>query len=170
MCWNPADTSAMHPCPAFDNKCSVRRCSENWRMSFRIHVWKGFTSPEPQGSRGPFKTQTEAEAACKRDGVPLDVELADRGPETVWATIERFSVADWRFGMKSGYGALLISGGIATLIVADRHRPVPGSPATFGAASGWHSTTYDLVRIGGWALFVFGVVILLFALIREVRA
>jgi len=72
-------------------------------------------------------------------------------------------------------GALLVVGGIAALIEASTHRPqysagVPGSGG-FGAGfrTGWPTTTYDLVRIGGWALLVFGVVIVAFSLVREVR-
>ena len=64
-------------------------------------------------------------------------------------------------------GALLIVGGIAALIEASRHRPIPTG---FGdTTSGWPATTYDLVRIGGWALLIFGAVIVAFALVRETR-
>jgi hypothetical protein len=65
-------------------------------------------------------------------------------------------------------GALLMVAGVAAQIVARRHRPIPGSDATFGAASGW-PTTYDLMRIGGWALLIFGAVTVAFALARETR-
>jgi hypothetical protein len=67
-------------------------------------------------------------------------------------------------------GALLIVAGIAAQIVAARHRPeyVTGG-FSFGRWTGWSSTAYDLVRIGGWALLVFGAVIVAFALIREFR-
>ncbi len=71
-------------------------------------------------------------------------------------------------------GALLVAGGIAAQIVAARHHPVAANSG-FGsgyllpirAASGWPTTTYDLARIGGWALVVFGVVIVVFSLVRE---
>lgn len=67
-------------------------------------------------------------------------------------------------------------GGIATLIVAGRHHPVAANSG-FGSgyllpirsASGWSATTYDLVRIGGWALLIFGAVVVAFALVRETR-
>jgi hypothetical protein len=73
-------------------------------------------------------------------------------------------------------GALLMVRGIAALIEAARHHPVAGNSG-FGSgyllpvhpASGWNTTTYDLVRIGGWALLIFGVVIVALALAREVK-
>lgn len=34
---------------------------------------------------------------------------------------------------------------------------------------GLSPTAYDLVRIGGWALLIFGAVIVVFALVREIR-
>jgi hypothetical protein len=64
-------------------------------MPFLIRVWKGFSPPEPQGPpRWPLWTIEEAEAVCDRQGISLDVELADRGPDTVWATVETSSVGD----------------------------------------------------------------------------
>jgi hypothetical protein len=76
-------------------------------------------------------------------------------------------------------GALLVVGGVVAQIVAARNHPsdssgayVPGLGRTgFGAGTryGWSPTAYDLVRIGGWALLIFGVVIVAFALMREVR-
>jgi hypothetical protein len=73
-------------------------------------------------------------------------------------------------------GALLAVAGIAALIVASRHHAVFGHPGGYSIVgeppvrlSGWTTTTYDVVRIGGWALIVFGAVILLFAVIRELR-
>jgi hypothetical protein len=74
-------------------------------------------------------------------------------------------------------GALLAVGGIAAQIVAHRHRPGLTSGAapsgyTFGferVSVGWSSTAYDLVRVGGWALLIFGAITVAFALIREIR-
>lgn len=82
-------------------------------------------------------------------------------------------------------GALLIVGGIASQIIAARHLPgtkfIPTNPATDAvcapgitscadghyAAVGLSTTIYDAVRISGWALIVFGAVIVAFALVRE---
>jgi hypothetical protein len=76
-------------------------------------------------------------------------------------------------------GALLAAGGVAALIEASRHHPglnggvvIPGGGQTSfdaGIPYGWSATAYDLVRIGGWALLIFGGVIIVFALIREIR-
>ncbi len=69
-------------------------------------------------------------------------------------------------------GALLIVGGIAAQIEASSHHPAASSPAGYVLpvfTTGWPPTTYDLVRIGGWALLVFGAVIVVFALVRELR-
>jgi len=78
-------------------------------------------------------------------------------------------------------GALLAAGGVAALIVAGQHHPgvtsggvvIPGTNQGTGFGPpvryGWPTTTYDLVRIGGWALLIFGAVIVLFALVRETR-
>ena len=62
-------------------------------------------------------------------------------------------------------GALLMVDGIAARIEAARHRSEytsgPGKDVNglvFSAPDvhyGWPSTTYDLVRIGSWALLVF---------------
>ncbi len=70
-------------------------------------------------------------------------------------------------------GAVLVVAGIAGQIEASRHKPVPaafqieGTSLTF--AAGWSPTAYDLVRIGAWALLVVGVVVVAFALVRELR-
>jgi hypothetical protein len=84
-------------------------------------------------------------------------------------------------------GALLVVGGIAALVVASRHHPhtvfvlAPGAfdpscapghtscPNGHYATAGFSRTLYDGVRIGGWALIVFGAVVVLFALSRELR-
>jgi hypothetical protein len=76
-------------------------------------------------------------------------------------------------------GALLIVGGIAAQIEAARHRPSIGSGPgrdvdglVFSGPSfhlGWSSTAYDAVRICGWPLIIFGAVIIVFALVRELR-
>jgi hypothetical protein len=66
----------------------------------------------------------------------------------------------------------MIVGGIAARIEAARHHPVPGCSDCSGPAqpaTGWSATAYDIVRIGGWALLVFGAVIVVFALVREFR-
>lgn len=64
-------------------------------------------------------------------------------------------------------------GGIAAQIVAQSHRPQYSTVAGFGGSlgtwTGWSSTAYDLVRIGGWALLIFGAVTVALALIREIR-
>lgn len=71
-------------------------------------------------------------------------------------------------------GGLLMVGGFAARIVASRH--VPGfAPGTYilpaqPPRTGWPTATYDLVRIGGWALLIFGAVIIALALVREFRA
>jgi hypothetical protein len=67
------------------------------------------------------------------------------------------------------FGALLVVAGLAGQIEASQHHPVAGSDATFGVASGWSPNTYSLVRIGGWALLIFGALIVAVALIREFR-
>jgi hypothetical protein len=73
-------------------------------------------------------------------------------------------------------GALLVACGIAAQIVAGRHMPQSSAVVIPGGGSsgvfvhtGWSQTAYDLVRIGGWALLVFGAVIVLFALVGELR-
>jgi hypothetical protein len=72
-----------------------------------------------------------------------------------------------RYGL---LGALFVVGGIAALIEASRHRSrTLNSQFLLSAHTGWAATTYDLVRIGGWALVIFGAVIVAFALVREAR-
>jgi hypothetical protein len=64
-------------------------------------------------------------------------------------------------------GAALMVAGMAARIVASRHAP---GITNYGLVPyGWPATTYDLVRIGGWALLIFGAVTVAFALIREFR-
>ncbi len=71
-------------------------------------------------------------------------------------------------------GAIPIVAGIAAFIEAHRHMPVPARRPEFGLitpASGLSPTAYDLVRIGGWALVIFGSVTVILGLIQyEVRA
>ena len=69
--------------------------------------------------------------------------------------------------------------GIAALIEADQNHPgyssgavIPGTGVQTGfgvGVTGWPQTTYSLVRIGGWALLIFGALIVAIALIREFR-
>ena len=69
-------------------------------------------------------------------------------------------------------GALLMVCGIAARIEAARHLCAYGPKAgvlTGACVVGWSPTTYDLVRIGGWALLIFGAVIVVFALVRELK-
>ncbi len=67
-------------------------------------------------------------------------------------------------------GALLIVGGIAALIEAGRHRPQTiDAGYLLSHTTGWSPTGYDVVRIGGWALLIFGAVIVAFTLVRELR-
>jgi hypothetical protein len=76
------------------------------------------------------------------------------------------------------FGALMMVAGIAARIVAAGHAPgrttlanstgyCVGACAT--RATGWPQTTYDLVRISGWALIIFGALVVAVALIREFR-
>jgi hypothetical protein len=66
-------------------------------------------------------------------------------------------------------GVILIIGGIAAFIEADRHIPVPSRHPGIGViipASGLSDTAYDLVRLGGWALVILGAVSVIASLIR----
>jgi hypothetical protein len=76
------------------------------------------------------------------------------------------------------FGAVLVVGGIAAKIEAARHAPdyvVNGPAGSYCSVPchyhnvGWSQTLYDLVRIGGWALLIFGALIVAVALIREFR-
>ena len=67
------------------------------------------------------------------------------------------------------FGALLVVGGIAALIEANQHHPVTASVYSFTRSFGWSENAYSLVRIGGWALLIFGALIVAIALIREFR-
>jgi hypothetical protein len=77
-------------------------------------------------------------------------------------------------------GATLIVAGIAAFIEAHSHRPisasvVPGDALTKqqfaeagvhpGAASGLSQSAYDLLRIGAWALVIFGAVLVAVGLV-----
>jgi hypothetical protein len=81
---------------------------------------------------------------------------------------------------KALLGALLMVGGITAQIVASRHMPSTrfvGPTAILGGRGCINpcsqitvgQTTYDVVRIGGWPLLIFGAVIVAFALLRELR-
>ena len=73
------------------------------------------------------------------------------------------------------FGATLVAAGIAAWIVAARHVPGRTVVSTYciepcaTKATGWSSTAYDLVRIGAWALLIFGAVTVALALVREYR-
>ncbi|MGA8634845.1 MAG: hypothetical protein WB805_08320 [Candidatus Dormiibacterota bacterium] len=68
-------------------------------------------------------------------------------------------------------GTSLLVLGIAVQVAAARHAPLANvSPSTFLLRrSGWPATTYDVVSVVGWALLIVGIVIVAFALAREVR-
>jgi len=66
-------------------------------------------------------------------------------------------------------GAIMVVGGVAAFIEAHRHIPVPAQRPEIGLitpASGLSPTAYDLVRLGGWALVIFGAVVVVLGLIR----
>jgi hypothetical protein len=64
-------------------------------------------------------------------------------------------------------GAVLVVAGIAAFIEAHTHRPVE---ATWGPGKeGLSQTAYDLLRIGAWALVIFGALIVVTGLIRYWR-
>jgi hypothetical protein len=71
-------------------------------------------------------------------------------------------------------GAIPIVVGIAAFIEAHRHMPVPARRPEIGLitpASGLSPTAYDILRIGGWALIIFGILTVVLGLIRyEVKA
>lgn len=69
------------------------------------------------------------------------------------------------------FGALLAAAGVAAQIVAGQHHPsyVTRTFLLTPEPVGWSHITYDLVRIGGWALLIFGAVIVALALVREFR-
>jgi uncharacterized membrane protein HdeD (DUF308 family) len=61
-------------------------------------------------------------------------------------------------------GALLVVAGIAAFIEAHSHRP---KPASWGEGTeGLSHTAYDLLRIGAWALVIFGALLVVTGLIR----
>jgi hypothetical protein len=69
-------------------------------------------------------------------------------------------------------GAAFLIGGVAALIEAHSHRPIPlGNPFGGGSGdgsfgfSGWSQTAYDLVRIGGFALLIIGAILVIVGLI-----
>ncbi len=66
-------------------------------------------------------------------------------------------------------GGVLLIAGIAARIEATSHRPtlvpVPGGFAGMDARTGWAQSTYDLVRIGSWALIIVGLLLVAVGLI-----
>jgi hypothetical protein len=69
---------------------------------------------------------------------------------------------------------LLILGGIAAHIEASIHAPVVvprGFEALQGVIprTGWSTSVYDAVRVGGWALIIFGLIIGLVVHVRDKR-
>ncbi len=71
--------------------------------------------------------------------------------------------------------------GITGGIVAHEHHPtviggylqIPGVGIRSGGPlvhAGWSMTVYDAVRIGAWALLIFGAIIVGFSLVREFKA
>jgi hypothetical protein len=80
-------------------------------------------------------------------------------------------------------GAVVVVAGIAAFIEAgshhpEAHHPLPsdfGGPNVLGRltltspATGWSQTAYDLVRIGAWALVIFGALLVIIGLIRYWR-
>jgi hypothetical protein len=75
-------------------------------------------------------------------------------------------------------GGVLAVAGIATFIEAAAHHkpattveysPFTGHSITIAHASGLSQTAYDLVRIGAWALLIFGVLLVVTGLIRYSR-
>ena len=83
--------------------------------------------------------------------------------------------------MRTALGALLVAIGIAALVIASAHAPHIEVASNTGAFNGpsngfatilvwdWPRTTYEAVRIGGWALIIVGAIVVAFALVREVR-
>jgi hypothetical protein len=74
-------------------------------------------------------------------------------------------------------GALLVVAGIAAQIEAARHHPlvtnsegqIVGDVSLKTIHLAWSPTAFHLARIGGWALLTFGAVIVVFALVHELR-
>jgi hypothetical protein len=67
-------------------------------------------------------------------------------------------------------GAALVVAGIAALIEAHTHHPLrcPGcvpSPFASSEPSRLSTTAYDLLRIGGWAVVIFGALLVIIGLI-----
>jgi hypothetical protein len=76
-------------------------------------------------------------------------------------------------------GAALVAAGIAAFIEAHSHRPharldlngyqVLGRITLTSPGSEWSQTAYDLVRIGAWALVIFGALLVAVGLIGYAR-
>jgi hypothetical protein len=56
-------------------------------MGYIVDVYKGISSPVLQREVGKFRSHEDAAAFCGREGIPLEVDLADRGPEVIWAQL-----------------------------------------------------------------------------------
>jgi hypothetical protein len=70
-----------------------------------------------------------------------------------------------------GLGTVLVIVGVALQVIAARHAPLANQNVrTFLLIrSGWSPTVYDIVQVFAWALIIVGIVIVAFALAREVR-
>jgi hypothetical protein len=83
--------------------------------------------------------------------------------------------------MRTALGGLLVIAGIAGLVIASAHGPyleVASNTGGFNPRGGfdttvvydWSRTTLEAIRIAGWGSIVVGLVVLAFALVREIRA
>jgi len=68
-------------------------------------------------------------------------------------------------------GATLAVAGIAGFIEAKAHKPnfcggLPPPPGEPPCAPGLSSTAYDLLRVGSWALVIFGALLIVIGLMR----
>jgi hypothetical protein len=63
-------------------------------------------------------------------------------------------------------GAFLIVVGIALGFVAERNKPADGFRAVTEGAHGLSHTVYDLLRVGIWAMWIFGVLLIIMGLIQ----
>lgn len=72
-------------------------------------------------------------------------------------------------------GTLLMVGGIAVKTTAARHAPlatrIPTLPRAYLLSrGGWSPTAYDIVSVVAWMLLIVGIVVVAFALAREIRS
>ena len=63
-------------------------------------------------------------------------------------------------------GATLIIAGIALGYVAQRNKPVGGYQPGAQVEHGFSHTVYDLLRVGIWALWIFGILLIVMGLIQ----